>query len=533
MLIDTLDKNEHEVDSNEDASAVKNGFEIIKGTFRDSYNYFEQMAKYPNFVSLMRNGIILSNNRLLRKHFIKEICSICKDYEHFLTFPVAPHKVIPNILINNLLAEVADSKKNCSEFYELLYSVIDLLPKELFMEVSIDHLGMIRRYADMLVTHVSAEHSAKEIDHTLANILRLLEVSLNKFPEYKLTIGQEGLLNELLHRCLLDYPISGNRSVYASGNPLPPKCKSKNSRDLAFRLLCLLTQQCEENLNVVLNYLPSLHLKEPWRVSILGDWNMYAPIAEKSDTGYMGIKNLSCICYMISLLQQLYMIPSFRNSIVSARCVDNKGAVSNRLPGDSMLVQLQFLFTALHESVKQYYNPRQFCNEFKDWEGNPINLAEQMDVDEFFNMLMDKLEGVLKETNEASLIKEHFGGVYLNQIICRDCPHRRELEEPFLAINLQIKNKTSLEESIKSFVEGEVMEGSNAYQCDTCEKKVSAMKRVCIKSLPDNLIFVLKRFSYNYDTMQKVKLNDYCEFPMNINMSPYMSEQPEKKQHTR
>lgn len=38
---------------------------------------------------------------------------------------------------------------------------------------------------------------------------------------------------------------------------------------------------------------------------------------EKSSTGYVGIKNLGCICYMNSLMQQFFMIKKFRNGILS------------------------------------------------------------------------------------------------------------------------------------------------------------------------------------------------------------------------
>ena len=523
MLIDSLERNAREADSNKDANAVKGGFAVIKKTFKEDYNYFERIAKYPNFIELIRNGIFLSDNKALQESFLSELHDICKDYKKFLNSSFAPHKIIPNILVNELLDKVANSKRDCEKFYELLCKTIKLFPKDLLLQSSIDHLSAIKRYAQILISHKSTEHNTK-VDTTLAKILELLKVSLKKFPEYKLIIGQDNLLNEVLHKCLLDYPKSGNRRVYRSGSPLPPKCKSKSCRRLGYDLLRVLIEGCEENLNVVLEYLPALHLKESQRVNCLDKWEISSPINEKSDTGYMGIKNLSCICYMISLLQQLYMIPSFRNAIVSARRIIPRSK-AEELPSDPMLVQLQHLFTSLHEGVKQYCNPKKFCLEFKDWEGNPINSAEQMDVDEFFNTLMDKLESALRETNEANLIKEHFGGIYLNQIIGKDCGHKREIEEPFLAINLQIKNKTSLEDSIKSFVEGEVMEGNNAYQCDECKTKVAAVKCVCIKSLPDHLIFVLKRFSYDYDTMQKVKLNDYCEFPMKINMNPYMSEQ--------
>jgi len=52
----------------------------------------------------------------------------------------------------------------------------------------------------------------------------------------------------------------------------------------------------------------------------------------------------------------------------------------------------QCMFTSLCYSEKEAYNPKKFCHAFKDYEGNPTNVFEQMDIDEFFNALMDKLE---------------------------------------------------------------------------------------------------------------------------------------------
>lgn len=66
-----------------------------------------------------------------------------------------------------------------------------------------------------------------------------------------------------------------------------------------------------------------------------------------------------------------------------------------------------------------------------------------------------------------------------------------------------------------------MLEGDNAYYCDKCEKKVNTLKRICIKRLPRMLILVLKRFKFDLETMQKIKVNDYCEFPHFLNMEPY------------
>ena len=88
-------------------------------------------------------------------------------------------------------------------------------------------------------------------------------------------------------------------------------------------------------------------------------------------------------------------------------------------------------------------------------------------------------------------------------------------------MSLSVKNKNSIKDSLESFVEGEMLEGDNAYYCEKCEKKVNTLKRCCIKRMPNTLFLVLKRFEFNFDTMSKFKVNDYCEFPMELNMMPY------------
>jgi ubiquitin carboxyl-terminal hydrolase 34 len=45
----------------------------------------------------------------------------------------------------------------------------------------------------------------------------------------------------------------------------------------------------------------------------------YSPSKESiSSYGYLGIKNPSCVCYMLAMLQQFYMTPIFRNAILLA-----------------------------------------------------------------------------------------------------------------------------------------------------------------------------------------------------------------------
>ena len=48
-----------------------------------------------------------------------------------------------------------------------------------------------------------------------------------------------------------------------------------------------------------------------------------------------------------------------------------------------------------------------------------------------------------------------------------------------------------------------MLDGNNKFKCDICDKKYPTLKRTSIKTLPNMLILVLKRFEFDYVTMYK------------------------------
>ena len=109
-------------------------------------------------------------------------------------------------------------------------------------------------------------------------------------------------------------------------------------------------------------------------------------------------------------------------------------------------------------------------------------------------------------------------------MICKGCPHTYERNENFLQLTVTIKNKKTILEALDSFIQGDMLEGDNAYFCEKCDKKVDTLKRVCIKQLPNFLVLSLNRFEFDFDKMVRVKINDYCEFPTHLDMAPYTQE---------
>jgi hypothetical protein len=55
-------------------------------------------------------------------------------------------------------------------------------------------------------------------------------------------------------------------------------------------------------------------------------------------------------------------------------------------------------------------------------------------------------------------------------------------------------------------------------------RQVDAVKRQCVRELPQHLILHLKRFEFDFDTLRRKKLNDRCVIPERLNMKPFTEE---------
>lgn len=110
-----------------------------------------------------------------------------------------------------------------------------------------------------------------------------------------------------------------------------------------------------------------------------------------------------------------------------------------------------------------------------------------------------------------------------NEIISleKDYPYYVEREEAYLTIPLDVKGKASLQEALDLYIKEDILEGDNKYHCEKYDRKIRVMKRCCIKTLPNTLCVTLKRFDFDFSSMQKVKINDLFEFPLTVNLKPW------------
>uniref|UniRef100_A0A3Q4I8Q2 Ubiquitin carboxyl-terminal hydrolase 24 n=1 Tax=Neolamprologus brichardi TaxID=32507 RepID=A0A3Q4I8Q2_NEOBR len=237
------------------------------------------------------------------------------------------------------------------------------------------------------------------------------------------------------------------------------------------------------------------------------------PVESRSVSGFVGLKNGGATCYMNAVFQQLYMQPGLPEAFLSIEDDTDQ-------PEESVFYQVQSLFGHLMESKLQYYVPENFWKIFKMW-NKELYVREQQDAYEFFTSLVDQLDEHLKKMGREQIFKNTFQGIFSDQKICKDCPHRYEREETFMALNLGVTSCQSLEISLDQFVRGEVLEGSNAYYCEKCKEKRTTVKRTCIKSLPSVLCIHLMRFGFDWESGRSIKYDEQIRFPWVLNMEPY------------
>lgn len=155
-----------------------------------------------------------------------------------------------------------------------------------------------------------------------------------------------------------------------------------------------LSDKNEENFAAALKILYNFHgkIERSWRYIDMSEFD--ADVGIKQASGYVGLRNFGCTCYMNSLLQQLYMIPDLRRHVLGIQFEQEQSHEGQDELEENVLYQLQGIFANLQESEKSYFIPRGFVNAFKFY-GEPVNVRVQQDTHEFYNALCDQIEQLI------------------------------------------------------------------------------------------------------------------------------------------
>ncbi len=475
------------------------------------------------FEKMVIAGLFNPRSQLIRQEFtemLNFICYMLRDKR----MDVAPLSYVLRILLQNIPKQLEGKELICGEYFELTCRLVDLYYRRhdkaaATAEDIVKPKDLLSQLVRMVKEHklVEVRNSINE-DHLLIGLMNTIrKVAVHtSYPKATLALD-DGLLQELFSSCL--FPASC--MLTSAQRPITDtqKCKSKTSRAAAYKLLATL---CKGSLPVHMCLMKDYMEPLCQAIKPHPGWAYVPAMESRSKLGYVGIENLGCICYMISMIQQFYMIPSFRYGLLGA---DDKMPPTNTKPDevdDNVLHQMQKIFAFLELSERQSYNLGPFCFSFKDFDGNPTNTSVQQDAQEFLNVVFDRLEGLMRCTPERYLVRGVFCGKTCSQFICKGgCGSIRRSYEDFYNLSVGVKGFRTLAESLNKYISGDTI---SDFYCENCQKKVDVVKRTCLHQLPNVLIIHLQRLIYNFDTQTNEKVNSRLEFPREFSIEPYTVE---------
>ena len=112
--------------------------------------------------------------------------------------------------------------------------------------------------------------------------------------------------------------------------------------------------------------------------------------AEKSATGYVGLTNQGATCYLNSLIQALFFLPELRELVYSFEYEESRHGAESQC----QILQLQRLFAHLELCDLAAVDTSGLTTSF-GW--TSADVFEQQDVQELFNILLQRLEEALGE----------------------------------------------------------------------------------------------------------------------------------------
>ena len=294
---------------------------------------------------------------------------------------------------------------------------------------------------------------------------------------------------------------------------------------------------------------------------------------------YVGIQNGHSVCYLNSVMQQLFMIPSIREHVLQLPCQQAESSV-NVVPKQSFLSELKSLFMSLEngrssqgtrssesdEAVdplplcKTIWNPLGISDKTDRKQGAYLDVGKQMDASEFFSLLLAQLSSSLGSTIPLLQVGRFICGTLCNELfIAGDdlAPvigrNRVLTNEQFYFISVKVGSfgasaaSASASASASTAVSSASTPVAQSMNIDCLRKALDdfssdqnlksfwpscgggggggrellpskSSSTLSASSLPPHFIIHLKRFRFDFIKMRQVKVNSRFEYPLSLDL---------------
>ncbi|KAJ5498532.1 hypothetical protein N7453_007583 [Penicillium expansum] len=493
---------------------------LVEGSLRD-LNVWNAVKQHAQFDGLILSLLLEENRKPIRTDILERLKILCGPLKPFklsiknpdIESPAAENPNRIDMLATlwssflQVIPKTVEHVPQSEEFFNaalwMFRTVAQKSPRDLIFN------EYLQQWSSVMLTHQTEEFVGREpADNLIIGFSALLEWCLELANAAGITLDTLNIAEEIFNQYL--FPDFSPDTVEHAVPQVP--VMHSYTRSSLYNVVNLL---CKQSDGTYCQVLELLNTNVP-RDSPYLEYAYNRSLMLRSPEGYAGLKNLSNTCYLNSLMTQLFMNIEFRDFILNLPIADR---ISQKL-----LYETQRLFTWMQETWSKSIEPSDFVKSILTYDNEEIDVTVQMDVDEFYNLLFDRWEAQVLDSEKKKKFRSFYGGQLVQQIKSMECDHISERLEPFSAIQCEIKGKATLEDSLRAYVAGEVMQGDNKYSCTACGRHVDAVKRACLKDVPDNLIFHLKRFDFDMVHMLRSKINDEFQFPHHIDMTPYTVE---------
>ena len=212
-----------------------------------------------------------------------------------------------------------------------------------------------------------------------------------------------------------------------------------------------------------------------------------------------GLINLGNNCYMNSVLQQIfYTFPVLIEVLNSKSTMDDA-------------VQLKELFKNMFIRMSSPVQTKPFVDAFSQITNGRFTSERQEDAVEFFHELIEHIS-----TKGRNIFK----GETKDFIDDMSGNHLSERTEEFTTLDIVVRGKKNIQESLKEIEDFCMLTGSNKYRDSRTNQLVDAKKYSVISSLPPVLVLHLNRFTYDMETFERIKLDTRFEFSDKLEIKP-------------
>ena len=551
-LIDNSEgnNNEFEIVNNNDALEFLNALNETNGELI-FYNMLNMILRVNSIkdkiILIQKTSEFLIISLMLQKENIPKICSEEKNSKILILILTRFEGPLERLFVNNLLKILIrnlTSSTNENNFFNIIFeslvseinsgvnmndefcdffSYLLVVSSNDYVKKLLDPL--IHKFLIEIITLISNTDKYDEIKHDKISHISYFLFKSFLFNDDIIVKNINQIYDEQkidFIECLYDYLLTISKDDIEKMNY--DKLIDPSIKEYLFNILGLVTLKHKDYfvkiLNKMMNVYKNSDKKTQNKIETPFDENINLRSKEHK---LIGLRNFGCTCYLNSLLQQLYMMPSFKKDLFNNFIFPENINYHEDLTY-SVIYNLQLTFQNLKNGSMDPYPPLRFIRSIKSaFNGEPIQLHAQQDSDEFLSILCENLEKEAKKNNKELFLENSIKGKISNQIISleKDYPHYSETEEPFYRITLDIKGHKNLEDALDAYVKGEILEGDNKYYIDKYKTKISIRKNNSLKILGNVVIIHLKRFEYDFYTFTNYKLHDYLKFPSKINFKKW------------